>query len=311
MKHFTSIKDVDEPLKLVQQALQLQKNNSYSTVGKNKTLGLIFFNPSLRTRMSTQKAAFNIGMKVMVININKDSWNIEFGDGTVMDGSSQEHIRDAVKVVSGYCDMVGVRSFAGLKDSQEDYEKRVLSKFLEYSSVPVISLESATLHPLQSLADLVTIAQFNIKKPKVVLSWAPHPKALPQAVPNSFLQWITHTDAETIVTHPQDYELKEEFTSTVNVTHDQKEAFRDADFVYAKNWSSYSSYGQTPAVSEDWTINSDKMGLTNQGRFMHCLPIRRNVVGTDKVIDNSLVYRQAKNREFAAQAVLQNILEDL
>lgn len=298
-------------MKLVQQALHLQQTPSYSSVGENKTLGLIFFNPSLRTRMSTQKAAFNLGMKVMVMNINKDSWNIEFEDGSIMDGTSQEHIRDAVEVVSGYCDIIGVRSFATLTNRQEDYEERVLSKFLEHASVPVVSLESATLHPLQSVADLTTIAGSNISRPKVVLSWAPHPKALPQAVANSFLQWITHTDAQVIVAHPPGYELSENFTGKVQVTHDQQQAFTGADFIYAKNWSSYTDYGQTPPVEEDWTIDSDKMNLTNQAGFMHCLPIRRNVVATDDVIDNSLVYQQAKNREFAAQAVLQNLLEDL
>lgn len=311
MKHFTSVHDVKHPQSLVQQTLAIKTNGHLSKVGQNRTLALIFFNPSLRTRLSTQKAATNLGMDVIVMNISKDGWNIEFEDGSVMDGSTQEHIKDAVQVISGYCDIMGVRTFADLKDPQEDYMEKVLKKFVEHASVPVISLESATLHPLQSLADLATIAESNIKKPKVVLSWAPHPKALPQAVSNSFLQWITHTDAEVTLTHPKGYELCEDFTDGVAITNDQQEALAGADFVYTKSWSSYSQYGQTPPVKDDWTISQQKMKLTNNGKFMHCLPIRRNVVATDEVIDQSLVFKQAKNREFAAQVVLQNLLEEL
>jgi N-succinyl-L-ornithine transcarbamylase len=250
-------------------------------------------------------------MDVIVMNINNDGWNIEFEDGSVMDGSTQEHIKDAVQVISGYCDIMGVRTFANLKDRQEDYQEKILKKFVEHSSVPIISLESATLHPLQSLTDLATIAESNISKPKVVLSWAPHPKPLPQAVANSFLQWITKTDAEVILTHPKGYDLSKKFTDGVAMTNDQQAALDNADFVYTKNWSSYSQYGQTPSVENDWTISQEKMNLTNNGKFMHCLPIRRNVVATDEVIDQSLVFEQTKNREYAAQAVLQNLLEDL
>lgn len=311
MKHFTSIEDVDHPKQLIQQVIKLINKPEFSSAGRQKTLGLIFFNPSLRTRLSTQKAAINLGMDVIVLNINKDSWKVEFEDGTVMNGSSQEHIRDTVKVISSYCDIIGVRSFATLEDRQEDYEEGVLNRFLEHSSVPVISLESATLHPLQSLTDMATIAAADIPKPKVVLSWAPHPKALPQAVSNSFLQWIPAIDAEVIYAHPKGYELSDTFAGKIQATNDQEEAFVDADFIYAKNWSSYSSYGETPAVAEDWTITPEKMALTNRAQFMHCLPIRRNVVATDHVIDSSLVYQQAKNREYAAQAVLKKLLEEI
>lgn len=311
MNHFTSIEDVDHPQKLVQQVIELKDNPLFSERGKQKTVGLIFFNPSLRTRLSTQKAALNLGMDVIVLNINKDSWKVEFEDGTVMDGDTQEHIKDTVKVISSYCDILGVRSFATLKDQREDYEERVLNNFLNYSSVPVISLESATLHPLQSLTDMATIAASGIPKPKVVLSWAPHPKALPQAVANSFLQWSPAIDADVVLAHPKGYELSDTFAGGISVTHNQEEAFADADFIYAKNWSSYTAYGETPAVDGDWTITAGKMELTNRAQFMHCLPIRRNVVAADSVIDRSLVYQQAKNREYAAQAVLHNLLETL
>lgn len=311
MNNFTSVNDVSNPAKLVNQVLEIKKNASHAGLGENKTLGLIFFNPSLRTRISTEKAAQNLGMDVIVLNINEDAWNIEFEDGTVMDGQTQEHIKDAVRVVSGYCDILGVRTFANLQNRQEDYREKVLTNFLTYSSVPVISLESATLHPLQSLADLATIAESEISKPKVVVSWAPHPKRLPQAVTNSFLQWIVKTDADLSLTHPEGYEISEEFTDGIPILNNQEEALQNADFVYTKNWSSYSHYGKCPKVKKNWTITSEKMELTNQGKFMHCLPIRRNVVATDAVIDQSLIYQQARNREFSAQTVLQNILESL
>ncbi len=311
MKNFTSVNDIEKPQSLVQQVLKIKNNGKRSTLGSNKTLALIFFNPSLRTRLSTQNAAINLGMDVIIMNIKKHGWNIEFEDGSVMDGSTQEHIKDAVQVISGYCDIMGVRTFANLKNRQEDYQEKVLKKFVEYSSVPVISLESATLHPLQSLTDIATIAESNITKPKVVLSWAPHPKPLPQAVANSFLQWITKTDAEVTITHPKGYKLSDKFTNGISITNNQEVALDNADFVYTKNWSSYSQYGQTPSVEADWTISQQKMNLTNNGKFMHCLPIRRNVVATDEVIDQSLVFEQTKNREYAAQAVLQKLLEDL
>jgi N-succinyl-L-ornithine transcarbamylase len=311
MKNFLSVHDVDNPNELVQQVLTLKNNGFTSAVGSGKTLALIFFNPSLRTRLSTQKAAANLGMNVIVMNIDGDGWEIEFEAGTTMDGSSQEHIKDAVQVISSYCDVMGVRTFARLQDRTEDYQEKILNSFLKHSSIPLISLESATLHPLQSLADLATIAETGPKAPKVVLSWAPHPKKLPQAVSNSFLQWITQTDAQVTVAHPKGYELSKEFTNGTQILYDQEEALKNADYVYTKNWSSYSNYGQTLPVKKDWTISKRKMKLTNQGKFMHCLPIRRNVVATDEVIDNSLVYQQAKNREYAAQAVLKNIVKEL
>ena len=311
MHNFTSITDVPDPTALIQQVQELINKPSHSAAGSHKTLGLIFFNPSLRTRLSTQKAAQNLEMEVIVLNINADSWKVEFEDGTVMNGSTQEHIKDAIKVISGYCDIMGVRTFAKLTDPKEDYEEKVLNNFLEHSSVPVISLESATLHPLQSLTDMATIKTLGISKPKVVLSWAPHPKALPQAVANSFLEWAPQLDTEIVVAHPPGYELSETFTEGLTVTNDQEEAFADADIIYAKNWSSYQQYGKTPKVDNDWTISKRKMKLTNKAQFMHCLPIRRNVVASDSVINHSLVYQQAKNREFAAQAVLQNLLEAL
>jgi N-succinyl-L-ornithine transcarbamylase len=309
MKNFTSVNDADNPPKLIQKVVDLKKNPVHSTIEKNKTLALIFFNPSLRTRMSTQKAAQNLGMNVIVLNINEDTHTIEFNDGAVMNSSTKEHIKEAVKVISGYCDMLGVRTFARLENRKEDYSENVLNKFVEYSSVPVISMESATLHPLQSLTDMAMIANSGISKPKVVLSWAPHPKALPQAVANSFLQWIVKTDAEIVLTHPKNYELSKEFTDGIPIMHDQEKAFEDADFIYAKNWSSFSNYGQTPEVDENWTITREKMDITNNAKFMHCLPIRRNVVAADEVIDHSLVYEQAKCREYAAQVVIQNLLE--
>jgi N-succinyl-L-ornithine transcarbamylase len=311
MKNFTSIRDVADPLSLIGQTVDLKNNPAVSVMGKDKTLALVFFNPSLRTRMSTQKAAQSLGMNVIVLNINEDAHTIEFDDGTVMDGSTKEHIKDAVKVLSGYCDVLAVRTFASLQNRREDYEEKVLGNFVKYSSVPVISLESATLHPLQSLTDMAMIAESDIQKPKVVLSWAPHPRALPQAVANSFLQWIVKTDAEVTITHPEGYELSEEFTDGIPFLQNQKEAFGGADFIYAKNWSSFSNYGHTPEVDKNWTITPEKMGLTNDGKFMHCLPIRRNVVATDGVIDHSLVYEQAKCREYAAQVVIRNLIEGL
>lgn len=310
MKNFTSTDDCPNPLNLVEQTIQLKQQPGEEPKPKwNKTLGLVFFNPSLRTRLSTCKAAYNLGMDVVVLNVTGDAWNIEFEDGTVMDGSTQEHIKDAVKVISGYCDLLGVRTFAELKDREKDYGEPVLNAFLKYSGIPIISLESATLHPLQSLADLTTIYESNIEKPKVAVSWAPHPKVLPQAVTNSFLQWIAHTDAGVTLTHPAGYELSEKFTEGISITNNQNEALEGADFVYVKNWSSYSQYGERPGVTENWMITPEKMQLTNSGKFMHCLPIRRNVVASDKVIDESLIYQQAKNREHAAQSVLQSLLE--
>lgn len=311
MQQFLSVSDPEDPGNLVKKALALKKDPFGNQIGKNKTLGLVFFNPSLRTRMSTQKAAMNLGMNVMVMNIDKDSWKIETQDGAIMDGDNQEHIKDAARVMSQYVDILGVRTFPALKNREEDYSEHVINQFVKHSEVPIVSLESATRHPLQSLADLITIEETGIKKPKVVLSWAPHPRILPQAVSNSFLEWIKTTDAEITLACPEGYELDDQFIDGVTISHDQHKAFEGADIIYAKNWSSYHHYGQRLEVKNDWTITSEKMALTNQGKFMHCLPIRRNVVATDDVIDNSIVYQQAKNREYSAQVVLQEILEGI
>ncbi len=312
MKNFLSIEDVTDLKGLVNEALAFKHAPfSQPDLGNNKTLGLIFMNPSLRTRLSTQQAAYQLGMQVIVMNMNQDSWQLEFQDGTVMDGGTAEHVKEAAAVISQYCDVIGIRTFAGLQDVTADYQETVLNKFVAHAQVPVISLESATLHPLQSLADMVTIQEHQKShKPKVVLTWAPHPRALPQAVANSFLQWAKQWDCELVLTHPPGYELAPEFTNGVEVIHQQDLALQDADFVYTKNWSSYQSYGQVLTKDPSWMITSEKMSLTNQGKFMHCLPLRRNVVASDEVVDQSLVVKQAHNRLFAAQAVLAQILNN-
>lgn len=310
MKQFTSVKDVSGTVAgLVAKAAALKKAPFGSKIGQNKTLGLIFFNPSLRTRMSTQKAAMNLGMNVITMNIGEEGWKLEMEDGTRMDGGAQEHIKDAVKVMSQYVDILGVRSFAKLKNRDEDYSETVLNQFIKHSEVPIVSLESAIRHPLQSLADLLTIDEQKIKKPKIAVTWAPHPRALPQAVVNSFLEWSRLTEAEIVLTYPKGYELDPEFTEGIAVVKDQNEAMNGADIVYAKNWSSYNKYGKILDISDSWMITPEKMALTNNGKFMHCLPVRRNIVVHDDVLDDSIVYEQAKNRVFAAQAVLKQLLE--
>jgi len=314
VKKFTSITDVNDLKSLLALAHELKSNPfENSNAGKNKTLGLLFFNPSLRTRLSTQKAAMNLGMNVIVMNLNNDGWSIEFGDGTVMNQGTQEHIKEAAGVVSQYCDIIGIRTFASLTNKEDDYQDSVLTNFIKYSSVPVISLESATLHPLQSFADLITIAENKlVEKPKVVLTWAPHPRALPQSVSNSFIEWVKQTNVDLTITHPKGYELKEEFTHGVEISYDQEKAFENADFIYAKNWSCYRDYGKALKNLDHWVVNEDKMKLTNNAKFMHCLPIRRNVIATDQVLDasSSLILEQANNRTFAAQAVLLKMLRN-
>lgn len=313
MNQFLSINDVPNPAQLVHEALALKADPfSYAHLGKHKTLGLLFLNPSLRTRMSTQRAAQNLGMDVMVLNMDKDSWKLEFEDGSVMDGAGQEHVKEAAAVISQYCDIVGIRTFPSLENRNEDYSEMILKKFVKYARVPVISLESATLHPLQSLADWITIEEHKKKKlPKVVLTWVPHPKALPQSVPNSFVQWLKEAPVELVIAHPGGYELSIEFTAGVVIENDQNKALEKADFVYAKNWSSYSDYGKILSENNSWMITPEKMALTNQAGFMHCLPVRRNVVVSDEVIDGqgSLVIQQAENRIYASQAVLKALLE--
>ena len=327
MKKFTSVEDVLSVNQLVLEAL-IEKRFPFASkeLGKNKTLGLIFLNPSLRTRLSTQRAAQNLGMDVIVMNLDKEGWNIETKDGVVMDGSAVEHIKEATAVIGQYCDIVGIRSFPKFQSRQEDYDEEVLNKFIQYAKVPVISLESSTLHPFQSLADLITIAEIwsnrkpetGNRKPKIVMSWAPHPKALPQAVPNSFAQWMLKAvplsiGGEFLITHPRGYELADEFTKGAKISYNQDEAFKGADFIYAKNWSSYREYGKILSQDKEWTITNKKMALTNNAKFMHCLPVRRNVVVADEVLDgkNSVVIQQAGNRIWSAQVVLKKILQSL
>jgi len=314
MKQFTSIKDIKNIDELLSLSKKIKQNPfGYQAIGNNKTLGLLFFNPSLRTRLSTQKAALNLGMNVMVMNLNNDGWSIELEDGTIMNKGTQEHIKEAAGVVSQYCDIIGIRTFASLKNKTNDYDELILNKFINYATVPVVSLESATLHPLQSFADLITIEEHKTAaKPKIVLTWAPHPKALPQAVANSFVEWMRKTEVELVITNPKGFDLAPQFTKGINVTHNQNEALNNADFVYAKNWSSFSNYGEVSTELDDWMITKQKMQLTNNGKFMHCLPVRRNVVVSDEVIDsdNSLVLEQANNRTYAAQTILLKMLQN-
>ena len=313
MQHFTSVHDVDDPLGLLADAKACKANPSkFAEIGKGKTLGLIFFNPSLRTRMSTEKAAINLGMTIISMNA-ETGWKLEFEEGVVMNGDKAEHIQEAAAVMSQYCDILGVRSFPTLIDREKDYQDYVISKFKKYAQVPIISLEGAIVHPLQSLTDWLTIEQFKTKpKPKVVLSWAPHPKALPQAVPNSFVEWMKVTDYEFVITHPEGYELAESFTEGCPIEYNQNKAFENADFIYTKNWSSYKDYGQILSMDGSWTITKEKMALTNNAKFMHCLPVRRNQIVMDDVLDSptSIVIEQANNRTYAAMAVINNLLKN-
>ena len=314
MKKFTSIKDVKNIDQLMKLAMDIKKDPfGFKTYGKNKTLGLLFFNPSLRTRLSTQKAGMNLGMNVMIMNLNNDGWTIEMEDGTIMNQGSQEHIKEAAGVVSQYFDIIGIRTFASLTDKDKDYKEKILNKFIENTTVPVISLESATLHPLQSFADMLTIEEHKKKgRPKVVLSWAPHPKSLPQAVANSFIEWMKQGNAELLITNPEGFDLATEYTEGVTICHDQDVALKGADFVYAKNWSSYTDYGKVGIRLDSWMINKAKMKLTNNAKFMHCLPVRRNVIVADEVLDSdaSLVMEQAYNRAVTAQTILFQMLQD-
>jgi N-succinyl-L-ornithine transcarbamylase len=314
MKHFTTVYDVKDPAALVQEAIDLKSAvNSFSGLGKGKTLGLIFLNPSLRTRLSTQKAARMLGMEVMVMNMDKESWAIEWNDDVVMNGSTVEHIKDAAGVLGTYCDIIGTRCFPSLTDQKADYSEKLLLQLMKYCRVPVVSLESATLHPLQSLADAITIRENwkENRKPKVVLLWAPHIKALPQAVPNSFAEWMTKLDVDFTIAQPEGYELCNDYTKGARVTCDQDEALAGADFVYVKNWSSFTDYGKMPEVKGNWMLNKEKYGLTNAARIMHCLPVRREVELSGALIDHprSLVQAQAANRVYSAFAVLKNILQ--
>lgn len=315
MQQFLSVKDAGHLPALIQEALALKKNvNAFTELGKNKTIGLLFLNPSLRTRMSTQRAAYNLGMNVMVLNLDKDSWQMEFEDGAVMNGNKSEHIREAAAVIAQYCDIVALRCFPGLVDRDKDYNEEILSSFMKYCNKPMVSLESGTRHPLQSFADMISIAETKtVERPKVVLTWAPHIKALPQAVPNSFAEWAIASGAEVVVVQPEGYELEESFTRGAQISYDQHEALQGADYVYVKNWSAYKAYGAMPEVKGDWLFTPEKLALTNNAKVMHCLPVRRNVELPDAIIDgpNSIIQLQAGNRVIAAQTVLKKMLETL
>ena len=317
MKVFQHVSDIGDLRAAVAEALEVKQNRfAYKSLGENKTLLMVFFNSSLRTRLSTQKAAMNLGMNVIVLDVNQGAWKLETERGVVMDGDKSEHLLEAIPVMGSYCDVIGVRSFAQFQNKRADYEERIFNQFVKYSGRPVFAMETATVHPLQAFADLITIEEFKeVKRPKVVLTWAPHPKALPQAVPNSFAEWMCATDYDFVIAHPEGYELDEQFTHGATITHNQDEALRDADFVYAKNWSCYRdpNYGKIMSKDMSWTITAEKMALTRNGRFMHCLPVRRNMIVSDEVIESerSIVIPEAANREISCQVVLKRILEKL
>lgn len=315
--NFTKVKDIGDVRQAIKEALELKKNRfQYQEAGKNKTALLIFFNNSLRTRLSTQKAATNLGMNVIVLDVNQGAWRLETERGVVMDGDKSEHLLEAIPVMGCYCDIIGVRSFARFENKEDDYSEKILQQFIRYSGRPVFSMEAATRHPLQSFADLITIEEYKrTERPKIVLTWTPHPRALPQAVPNSFAEWINAAGYELVITHPEGYELDPQFVGTARVEHNQRKAFEGADFIYAKNWAAYKDphYGEVLSTDRSWTVDTEKMALTNQAFFMHCLPVRRNLIVTDEVIESpqSLVIAQAANREISAQTVLKQMLEDL
>lgn len=312
MKHFTTVTDIENPMALIHEAIALKNADEKSIIGKNKTIGLLFFNSSLRTRMSTQKAAQNLGMEVMILNVNNDGWAVEFEEGAVMNGKTVEHIKDAAAVMGLYCDILAIRCFPNLQNKEEDYADKIINQFIQYAKVPVVSLESATRHPLQSLADMITIQEHKIKdKPKVVLTWAPHIKPIPQVVANSFAEWTLASGYDLTITHPKGYELSEEFTNGAIIEYNQEKALKDADFVYVKNWSSFTDYGKVLPVEENWMLTNEKLKVSHSAKVMHCLPVRRNIELSDEVLDseNSLVLEQAENRVYAAQTVLKKILE--
>jgi N-succinyl-L-ornithine transcarbamylase len=311
MKKYTSINDIENIPGIIQEAIQLKQNPfQFEKLGQHKTLVMLFFNSSLRTRLSTEKAAKNLGMQVMVLNVN-DAWDLEFEDGTIMNLNSSEHVKEAAQVISQYADIIAVRAFPTLKDKQKDESEFVLKCFVKYASVPVVNMESSTAHPLQALTDAITIEELKTKvNPKVVLSWAPHPKALPHAVANSFVKMMTELEVDFSITHPKGYELNSEITKETPINYNQEEALKNADFVYVKNWSSYADYGKIVSQDSDWMLTKEKLGTA---KFMHCLPVRRNVVVEDAVLDsdNSVVIHEANNRTYAAQVVLKKIIENL
>ena len=320
MRKFFNVGDIGDIAAALEEAREVKKIRfAWKHLGENRTIMLVFFNSSLRTRLSSQKAATNLGMNPIVLNIGQESWKLETELGVVMDGDKGEHLREAIPVMASYCDIIGVRSFAGLKDREYDYSETVLSQFIEYSGKPVISLESATVHPCQAFADLITIDEFKKKaRPKVVLSWAPHPKALPQAVPNSFAEWMNAADVDFVITNPEGYDLDPKFAGDAIVEHDQMKALEGADFVYAKNWScpgvnNPDDYGKILSKDPSWTIDAKHMAVTDNAFFMHCLPVRRNVIVSDEVIDSpqSIVIPEAANREISAQVVMKRMLESL
>ena len=317
MRSFFHVSDIGDLGKALEEAKQVKATPfAWQNLGRNKTIILIFFNSSLRTRLSSQKAAMNLGMNTIVLNVNGDSWKLETEMGVVMDGDKPEHLREAIPVIGSYCDIIGVRSFAGLKDKSFDYNETILRQFIEYSGKPVISLESATVHPCQAFADLITINEYkSVARPKVVLTWAPHPRALPQAVPNSFAEWMNAADVDFVITHPEGYELDPQFVGDACVEYDQMKAFEGADFIYAKNWAAYTgdNYGQILSKDRAWTVSDRQMAVTNNAYFMHCLPVRRNMIVTDEVIDSprSIVIPEAANRVVSAQVVMKRMLEDL
>ena len=317
MRHFTSVNDIGDLKAAVREALDIKADRfKYNHLGRNKTLMMVFFNSSLRTRLSTQKAALNLGMNVIVLDINQGAWKLETERGVIMDGDRPEHILEAIPVMGSYCDVIGVRSFARFENKSDDYNEVILNQFIKYSGRPVFSMEAATRHPLQSFADLITIEEHKrVERPKVVLTWAPHPKALPQAVPNSFAEWMNAADYDFVITHPKGYELDPAFVGNARIEYDQMKAFEGAHFIYAKNWAAYSdeNYGKVLCSDRNWTVSDRQMAVTDNAFFMHCLPVRRNMIVTDDVIEspNSLVIPEAANREISATVVLKRILESL
>ncbi len=313
LNHFLSVKSTENPLELADLALSMKNNSgNFKDSRKGLSLCLIFFNSSLRTRLSTQKAAFNLGMDVAVFNVGEDGWQLEFDEGVVMNGNKAEHIKEAAPVIGSYFDIIGIRAFASLENKISDYQEQVLNAFVKYSGKPILNLESATTHPLQSLTDVVTILEHKkVARPKIVLSWAPHPRTLPQAVPNSFSEWVLACKFDLTIVQPKGYELSEEFTKGATISYSQEEAFEGADFIYAKNWSSYTDYGKILSSDPKWMIDREKMDRTANAFFMHCLPVRRNVIVSDEVIDSakSIVLKQAENRQYAAQAALFKLSE--
>lgn len=321
MKKFTSVSDVENLKHIIKKALQIKENPlSEPEKGKGKTIGLVFLNSSLRTRLSSQIAAQNLGLNILTLNAAQETWNLEFADGAVMNGDTVEHIKDAIEVLNQYCDIIAVRCFAGMKSKEDDVNESILSQFEQHAKVPVISLESAIRHPLQSLADCITITEnwhfdkLSVnRKPKVVLTWAPHIKPIAHAVGNSFAEWMQEMDVDFVITNPEGYDLDKNFTKDVKIIHNQEEALKDADFIYVKNWSSFDDYAKMPEVKDNWMLTNEKLENTNQAKVMHCLPVRRNVELSDEVMDgeNSIIYQQAKNRIFSAQAVFSEILDEI